>query len=380
MGRNISKEKRDALVEALSDLSVYLNSSGEQDQCATHIETIRTAMLELNRTKYGLVFEDHEESIDETIAASVPYLMTVEEGCINNGGVTNYLIEGDNLGALNVLSRTHRGKIDVIYIDPPYNRGKDDFVYDDKMIDENDSYRHSKWLSFMYKRLMAAYELLSDDGVIFISIDDNEQADLKMLADEVFSSSSFVACFPRITKKSGKTTGSFAKNHDYVLVYTKRIADVFVMADHDDPGYKFTDEWADSRGRYKLNQTLDYDSLSYSASLDYELEIDGEVFYPGGSKAAWEKRQSGDHKRADWAWRWSKDLFKFGYENGFVVIKRKDDGTARIYTKTYLNAKIVEDRQTHEYKIEYVKKTKAMSSIELVGNEYSNDSAKKDLK
>ena len=105
MGRNISKEKRDALVEALSDLSVYLNSSGEQDQCATHIETIRTAMLELNRTKYGLVFEDHEESIDETIAASVPYLMTVEEGCINNGGVTNYLIEGDNLGALNVLSR-----------------------------------------------------------------------------------------------------------------------------------------------------------------------------------------------------------------------------------------------------------------------------------
>ena len=85
---------------------------------------------------------------------------------------------------------------------------------------------------------------------------------------------------------------------------------------------------------------MDYDSLSYSSALDYPLEIDGEVFYPGSDKALWEERQKGNHKRADWAWRWSKKLFDFGYENGFVVVKRKSDGSARIYTKTYLNAKI----------------------------------------
>lgn len=333
MGRNISKEKRDALMGSLSDLSSYLATFGDQNESEIHTETVRNAMLELNRAKYGLVFEEHEEDIDSLVSTSIPVLVKVDDCCVERGGITNYLIEGDNLGSLNALMRTHRGKIDVIYIDPPYNRGKDDFIYDDKMVDENDSYKHSKWLSFMRKRLLAAYDLLSDDGVIFISIDDNEQADLKMLVDEVFSSSSFVACFPRITKKSGKTTGSFAKNHDYVLVYTKRVPDVFVMADHDDSGYKNTDEWVDSRGRYKLNQTLDYDSLSYSASLDYELEIDGEVFYPGGSKELWEKRQSGDHKRADWAWRWSKDLVKFGYDNGFIVVKRKADGTARIYIR-----------------------------------------------
>lgn len=118
--------------------------------------------------------------------------------------------------------------------------------------------------------------------------------------------------------------------------------------------------------------------MSYSASLDYPLEIEGEIFYPGNSKELWEERQAGKHRRADWAWRWSKKLFQFGYDNGFIVVKRKKDGTARIYTKTYLNAKIGKDSNGNFF-VEYNKRVKATSSIEYIDNKYSNDNAKKDL-
>lgn len=144
------------------------------------------------------------------------------------------------------------------------------------------------------------------------------------------------------------------------------------MEEHTDPNFKYEDEWAAERGRYKLNQTLDYDSLSYSASLDYPLIVEGETFYPGGDIDAWKERQKGNHRRADWAWRWNQKLFDFGYKNGFIVIKRKSDGTARIYTKTYLNATIAKDKQGN-YFIEYVQRTKPMSSIALVDNIFSND-------
>ena len=95
----------------------------------------------------------------------------------------NVLIEGDNYHALSVLSYTHKGKIDVIYIDPPYNTGNEDFRYNDDFVEPDDIYRHSKWLSFMHKRLRLASDLLSEDGVLFISIDDNEPAPLKLLCD-----------------------------------------------------------------------------------------------------------------------------------------------------------------------------------------------------
>lgn len=125
--------------------------------------------------KYGLVWEEKLEEIKERAIIS------------DSADAPNHiLIEGDNLEALTTLSYTHEGAIDVIYIDPPYNTGNKDFIYNDKFVDAEDEYRHSKWLSFMSKRLRIAKRLLSDKGVIFISIDDNEQAQLKLLCDEVF--------------------------------------------------------------------------------------------------------------------------------------------------------------------------------------------------
>lgn len=336
---------------------------------------------ELTSKKYGLVWEEHQEEVDKKMETHIPVFSEIPEyELIEDEYNTsfNFLLEGDNLHSLKLLEKTHKGKVDVIYIDPPYNTGNKDFIYNDEFVGREDSFRHSTWLSFLSERLRIAHKLLSPDGLIFVTIDDNEQAQLKLLMDEIFSEDNFIICMPRITKKSGKTTSAYAKNHDYILVYTKREQDIFVMEEHVDEAFKYEDEYVRERGKYKLNQTLDYDSLSYSSSLDYPLEIEGEIFYPGSSKELWEERQKGNHRRADWAWRWSKKLFQFGYDNGFVVIKRKKDGSARIYTKTYLNAKIGKDSNGN-FVIEYNKRVKATSSLEYIDNKYSNDNAKKDL-
>ena len=158
----------------------------------------RSSLIGLLREhkKYGLVWEDKPEDVEERLRESLPVLREVKEKAILSdepGAPNHILIEGDNLEALTALSYTHEGRIDVIYIDPPYNTGNKDFVYNDSFVDTEDSYRHSKWLSFMNKRLKIAKKLLSDKGVIFISIDDNEQANLKLLCDEVFGCEKFVS-------------------------------------------------------------------------------------------------------------------------------------------------------------------------------------------
>lgn len=371
---NLSQEKRKRMLAFLNTLK---ENNKDDDKTLIAINEIENA---LNEKKYGLVWEKHEEAVDVKMRTHIPVFTEDKDREITAapGEPYNFLLEGDNLHSLRLLEKTHKGKIDVIYTDPPYNTGNNDFIYDDKIVGEDDAFRHSKWISFMEKRLRIAHSLLSENGLIFISIDDNEQSILKCLMDEIFSPDNFIITLPRITKKSGKTTGSFSKNNDYVLVYTKHNKNIFVMEEHNDPEFKYEDEWISSRGRYKLNQTLDYDSLSYSASLDYPLELEGEFFYPGGSREMWEARKKGSHKRADWAWRWNPKLVKWGYENGFIVIKRKSDGTARIYTKTYLNATI-KDEGNYKYSIQYKPRTKPLSSVGLVDKRYSNDNAKKDL-
>lgn len=371
---NLSKRKRDEMIAFLE----FLKKQHSDDDSLMAINSIER---ELTAKKYGLIWEEHQEEVDKKMETHIPVFSEVPEYEVmedEHNTTFNFLLEGDNLHSLNLLEKTNRGKVNIIYIDPPYNTGNKDFVYNDEFVGREDLFRHSTWLSFMSERLRIAYKLLSKDGVIFVSIDDNEQAQLKLLMYEIFSEDNFIMCMPRITKKSGKTTSAYAKNHDYILVYTKRDQDIFVMEEHEDNAFKYADEYIEERGKYKLNQTLDYNSLSYSPSLDYPLEIEGEVFYPGGSKELWEERQRGKHRRADWAWRWSKKLFQFGYDNGFVVIKRKKDGSARIYTKTYLNAKIGKN-SNGDFIIEHNKRVKATSSIEYIDNKYSNDNAKKDL-
>ena len=178
------------------------------------------------RKKYGLVWEDKPEDVVEQCKTELPVLKEVKNKAIakDKNGPVNILIEGDNYHALSVLNYTHKGKIDVIYIDPPYNTGNKDFIYNDNFIDAEDPYRHSKWLSFIEKRLKLAHSLLKNSGAIFISIDDNEVTQLKLLCDEIFGKRNFVECISWEKKSSAK--GVPPKNmivnvHEYILVYQK---------------------------------------------------------------------------------------------------------------------------------------------------------------
>ena len=193
-----------------------------QDERAYLINLVNT------KKKYGLVWEDKPEAVEEQLRENLPVLKEIKDKAIINGedNPNHILIEGDNLHALTALTFTHEGKIDVIYIDPPYNTGNKDFKYNDTFVDKEDSYRHSKWLSFMDKRLRIAKRLLSETGGVFISIDDNEHAQLKMLCDEVFGAENYRNSIA--VRRGAKSVQSQFENidklgiaYEYLLLYTK---------------------------------------------------------------------------------------------------------------------------------------------------------------
>ena len=220
----------------------------------TNDEKSELIKLLRSQKKYGLVWEDKPEDAEQRMVNEQPVLVEVPERAIlsDDAEAPNHiLIEGDNLEALTALSYTHAGKIDVIYIDPPYNTGNKDFIYNDSFVDKEDGYRHSKWLSFMNKRLKIAKNLLSDKGVIFISIDDNEQAPLKMLCDEVFGNINL--CGQLIWRKKsggGQTDIYFVTEHEYILVYQKSAAFKWIDPVEIQSSDEFKNE--DECGKYNL--------------------------------------------------------------------------------------------------------------------------------
>jgi adenine specific DNA methylase Mod len=162
-------------------------------------------------------------------------------------------------------------------------------------------------------------------------------------------------------------------------VYQKTAETNFYQLEHTDKGFRFEDKHINERGLYKLNQALDYDSIQYSKSLDYEIELENQKIYAGGvSYLEMIERQIKNPDR-DFCWRWSKKLFEFGLENDFIVLKKYKDKKPRIYTKTYQNATIGKDSRG-EYFVEIVPRGKNLSTLDLIENEYSNDNAKKELK
>ena len=273
----------------------------------------KSALIELLRKqkKYGLVWEDKPEDVEERLREDLPVLIedTGKSIISEDADAPNHiLIEGDNLEALTALAYTHEEKIDVIYIDPPYNTGNKDFVYNDQFVDKEDSYRHSKWLSFMSKRLRIAKRLLSDKGVIFISIDDNEQAQLKLLCDEVFNQNNYVGEFAWQKRKGGGNDSAYiAIDHEYVLVYANSI-------------FSLDEKWripyeAEYLKRYNkedANGRFYYDTLS-RPGLNNPIIYD--VVCPDGSII----------KKG--TWQISEDTFKVELAKGNVdFIKNKQGG------------------------------------------------------
>lgn len=279
---------------------------------------------------------------------------------------THKLIIGDNYEALQNLLIQYKGKIDVIYIDPPYGK---DSMGEFAQTNYQNAITRDNLLSMLYPRLMLAKMLLSESGVIFCSIDDKNQAYVKCLFDEVMGENNFLFCAPRITKKGGKTTPTIQKNSDYIIAYSINPV-VFSKLDKELSSYTLEDEYVKERGKYKVSQTLDYGGLSYSKSLDYPLVIGSKTYYPGGSKKDWEDRQNGNHGKSDWIWRWKESAVKWGLENGFIVLKGD-----RVYTKTYANCR----KKSGVNELEYIEAEKSYTTLSYIENDYSNDNAKKEL-
>lgn len=268
------------------------------------------------KKKYGLVWD--EERVPEKVVTDcqdkLPVLTEVKgkEITTDENEPTHILIEGDNYHALSVLNYTHKGKIDLIYIDPPYNTGNKDFIYNDKYVEKEDTWRHSKWLAFMNKRLELAKELLTDKGVIFISIDDNEQSQLKMLCDSIFGEQNFVAnCVRRRRKTQANLAKNIAPVHEYLLIYTKSIELLNLNK------LSYTDEFIkkgfanpdnDKRGLY---QTGPIARPKNSSNREHTLTM------PNGRKITAK-------------WSCSEETFQRYIEENRLVIPRGGEGMPRI--------------------------------------------------
>ena len=294
-------------------------------------------LLRENKT-YGLVWEDKPEDVEERLREELPILTEVPERVIiseDNDAPNHILIEGDNLEALAILAYTHEGKIDVIYIDPPYNTGNKDFIYNDSYVDKEDSYRHSKWLSFMSRRLKIAKKLLSDRGVIFISIDDNEQAQLKLLCDEIFGADRFITNLIWQKKTGAADANGIAIITEYIIVYCldpQNAKNIFSYNKNafDIKRYRYTDEFEKIRGPFYYD-SLDRGSIQYSDGLNYGIEApDGSMIFPNGRLS---------FVNDGWTWKWSKEKVEWGIKNKFIEIvptNKKKNGWAVKY-KIYLN-------------------------------------------
>lgn len=313
---NLSQIRRKKMLEFLETLK-------EQHTDDASLIAINQIERELTAKKYGLVWEEHEEEVDVKMQTHIPVFTEVEDkelvGDPENEQY-NFLLEGDNLHSLKLLEKTHKGKIDVIYIDPPYNTGGTDFRYEDSIVGKDDGFRNSKWISFMKNRLKIAHKLMSDNGIIFISIDDNELAALILLCDEIFGSENHVETIIWKNKYgAGAKTVGFISVHEYILCYSKKpIKNLTSELDEDgQAAYKKKDEKFDFRGGY-LTQPLMTTSLGDRPNLMYDIEYNGDIIHP--------RKQ----------WVWSKERLEEAIRNNEVEFNKQKDGTYSVRAKKYL--------------------------------------------
>ena len=305
-----------------------------------------------SREKYNFTWPGKSQAIHESQKQSTGTLRPSREDSKNWDTTQNLYIEGDNLEVLKLLQKSYYNKIKCIYIDPPYNTGKD-FIYTDNYHDNLENYLkmsgqligfegenvgvkltsnpetagryHSNWLNMMYPRLKLARNLLKEDGCILISIDDNENVDLKKLCDDIFGPDNFISQLIWKSKTGGANDSKFvAVDHEYILVYAKNIDKFQVNSlpytEELLKLYNSKDEFFEERGPYRP-MLLMQKGLSFSKSLTYPIEApDGTILRPDEGGAIW---------------RWSESVLKKRINEGYVEFVKKGN-TWKIYTKQYL--------------------------------------------
>lgn len=317
MSTNISKKKREDLLDKIKQIRAFIAAAPQDENTGNLLSYLSELEKDVNGKKYGLVFEEHREEIDEVLDTHTPVLTEDADLFIDHGGQMNFLLEGDNLAALKLLEKTHRGNIDLIFIDPPYNTRNGDFGYDDSRVDLTDTFRHSKWVSFMSERLLVARRLLKNDGVIFIAIDDNEQAALKLLCDQLFGEENFLASiiWQHSIQPKGYS-GTFSVHHNYILCYQKTaqfVLNSLPRTDEDNKAYANPDN--DPRGRWRSG---DVRNALYRPNLIYDIiSPSGNVIKPCAN-----------------GWRWSKETVEEKIKSGEIIFSKDE---TRIIRKIYLD-------------------------------------------
>lgn len=310
---NLSKIKRERMLGFIEQLK---EANKDNDDNIKALNEIASA---LDEKRYGLVWEEHTEKVDELLHDNVPVFIedvSKKINCNEHINKYNFLIEGDNLHSLYLLEKTHKNAVDIIYIDPPYNTGNNDFIYNDNMIVGEDGFKHSKWLSFMNKRLRIARNILSKKGFILISIDDNEYSNLKLLCDSIFDERNYIGTFIKQSKVGGGSDSKFVvKEHEYVLIYCKNssmVPEFFI--EHDDDYLKRYKE-KDEKGRFFWD-TFARPGLKHPIVYDI-IAPDGTVINNG--------------------WIHSKARFEEELANGDVRIIKSKNGWS-VQFKQYLNS------------------------------------------
>ena len=244
MAENLTQKHKNDLLKKIKEIKEFISGKDSSGKFNAYLSELEN---EVNKKDYGLKFEDHKEDFDEKLEKSLPVLTEVDKYLIP-GGKVNFLIEEDNLASLNLLNRTHKGKIDVIYIDPPYNTGNKTrdggFKYNDSFVSAEDGYRHSKWLSFMKKRLVLAKQLMNKGSVMFISINDVEMANLKLLCSDIFGENNVDTLIwnTEADGKSGslKQTKRFRNIHEFIIIcYIDKYSVEFNKINEPLPNVKF---------------------------------------------------------------------------------------------------------------------------------------------
>lgn len=227
MGKFIERPHENEKQQAIKFVTNLLDQA-RLNKKSKDIAQLSEVLRLLDTKRYGLVWEQHAEKVEELMKTKIPVFEEIKERKIKNSTDPkyNFLLEGDNLHSLHLLERTNRAGIDLIYIDPPYNTGSKDFIYNDKIVNADDEWIHSKWLSFMNSRLKIAIDLLKDNGILLISIGDNEYANLKLLMDELLPNGYVTTIHVEMSTVQGMKIraakkGGIVKNAEYLLVYSK---------------------------------------------------------------------------------------------------------------------------------------------------------------
>lgn len=351
-------------------------------------QELSAELIDDKEERYQMTWPDKKKSV---LLANTPISATLrpcKEESVDFDHTQNLYIEGDNLDVLKLLQETYLGKIKMIYIDPPYNTGND-FVYNDDFRVESEEWSemsgdydeqgnrlvqntesngrfHTDWLNMIYPRLKVAKDLLSDDGVIFISIDDHEVDNLKKICDEIFGESNFVANLVWQKKTGAADAVNIATITENIIVYAKELQSLQLRKNteaHDDNRYKYKDEYFIERGPFYYDN-LDRGTLGYHETLDYGIETpDGTLAFPNGRT-----KQFND----GWRWKWGKEKMAWGLKNGFIELQKAPNKPCGwgVYYKIYLNVdnegKIIERSSPYKNFIQNILNTHAANEAKRI--------------